>query len=86
MSEFMKNRDESPYVWLALDGLDVADFGQLSPAQQSLVLMRAAQISRRTDVQFCLGMTIGNTDFCVPPAFQRYINQRRKQWQTKEYL
>ena len=47
MSEFMKNRDDSPYVRAALNGLDFADFGQLSPAQQSLVLMRAAQIQQR---------------------------------------
>ena len=46
MSERMKNRDDSPYIWAALDGLDVADFGQLSPAKQSLVLMRAAQIQQ----------------------------------------
>jgi hypothetical protein len=42
----MNNRDDSPYVWATLDGLGVADFGQLSPAQQSLVLMRAAQIQQ----------------------------------------
>jgi hypothetical protein len=42
----MKNRDDSPYIWAALDGRDVADFGQLSPDQQSLVLMRAAQIQQ----------------------------------------
>jgi len=42
----MKNRDDTSYIWAALDGRDVADFGQLSPAQQSLVLMRAAQIQQ----------------------------------------
>jgi hypothetical protein len=44
--EFTKNRDDSPYVSAALNGLDFADFGQLSPAEQSLVLMRAAQIQQ----------------------------------------
>jgi hypothetical protein len=46
MSDHMKTRDDSPNVWAALEELDVADFGQLSPAEQSLVLMRAAQIQQ----------------------------------------
>jgi hypothetical protein len=44
----MKNWDDSPYIQAALDGLDFADFGQLSPAEQSLVLTRAAQIQQST--------------------------------------
>jgi hypothetical protein len=44
--ELMKTRDDSPYIWAALNRLDFADFGQLSPAEQSLVLMRAAQIQQ----------------------------------------
>jgi hypothetical protein len=44
----MKHRDDTPYVWTALNGLDFSDFGQLSPAEQSLVLMRAAQIQQST--------------------------------------
>jgi hypothetical protein len=43
----MKNRDDSPYIWAAaLNGMGLGDFGQLSPAEQSLVLMRAAQIQQ----------------------------------------
>jgi len=55
----MKTRDDSPHVWAALD---VADFGQLSPAQQSLVLMRAAQIQHtERRVNFARRATIRNT-------------------------
>jgi hypothetical protein len=33
MTERMRNRDDSPYIWDALKGLDFADFGQLSPTK-----------------------------------------------------